>query len=159
MWAKCYLLWQKLWYWIADCGLVWPYMALYGRIRPCIAVCGLVWPYVVFCGRVCAALSSCLTFSWSCMAFLWSFMAKYRFCWNCIVFSRGHRTKSIWSCFSFRTFFRQIIEGVGRTCRKLLLCKSLLFSLLRAKKQMFKPFVACCVVWIKPLIIWKKGLS
>ena len=32
------------------------------------------------------------------MAVLWSFMAKYRFDWIFIVFSRGHRSKFIWSC-------------------------------------------------------------
>ena len=30
---------------------------------------------------------------------LWPFMAKDRFGWTCIVFSRGHRSKFIWSCF------------------------------------------------------------
>ena len=29
----------------------------------------------------------------------WPFMAKYRFGWTCIVFSRSHRSKFIWSCF------------------------------------------------------------
>ena len=32
------------------------------------------------------------------MAFLWPFMAKYSFDWTCIVFSRGHKSKFIWSC-------------------------------------------------------------
>ena len=42
---------------------------------------------------------------WSCMAFyglyglLWPYMANYRFDRTCIVFSRGHRSKFIWSCF------------------------------------------------------------
>ena len=30
---------------------------------------------------------------------LWYIMAKYRFDWTWIVFSRGHRSKLIWSCF------------------------------------------------------------
>ena len=32
------------------------------------------------------------------MAFLLSFVAKYRFYWTWIVFSRGHRSKFIWCC-------------------------------------------------------------
>ena len=31
--------------------------------------------------------------------FVWSFMAKCRFDWTCVVFSRGHRSKLIWSCY------------------------------------------------------------
>ena len=26
-----------------SCGLIWPYVTLYGRMWPCMAVCGLVW--------------------------------------------------------------------------------------------------------------------
>ena len=59
MCAKCYLLWQKIWYWIAVCDLVWPYVVLFGRM----------WPCMIFCGRICVNLSSCMAFSWSCMAF------------------------------------------------------------------------------------------
>ena len=39
------------------------------------------------------------------MAVLWSFMAKYWFEWTFIVFSRGHKSKFIWSCLSkFQSF-------------------------------------------------------
>ena len=39
---------------------------------------------------------------WSFLAILLCFMKKYRFDWTCIVFSRGHRSKFIWSCFTER---------------------------------------------------------
>ena len=35
---------------------------------------------------------------WPLHGVVWPFMAKYRFGWTCIVFSRGHRSKLIWSC-------------------------------------------------------------
>ena len=59
---------------------------------------GLLWPY--YC-------------------VLWPFMAKYRSDWTCIVLSRGHRSKFIWSCFYWNYYtlrlsgenFRQIARG------------------------------------------------
>ena len=57
---------------------------------------GLLWPY--YC-------------------VLWPFMAKYRSDWTCIVFSRGHRSKFIWSCliiFQLKYFYTRLpfaIEG------------------------------------------------
>ena len=48
------------------------FVAFHVHMWPCY---GLVWPYY---GLVCP---------------------KYRFEWTCIVFSRGHRSKFIWSCF------------------------------------------------------------
>ena len=64
-----------------------------------VAFCELAW--------------SCMAFLWSCIAFygfyyelvwpfygpIWPFMANYIFDWNCIVLSRGHRSKFICSCF------------------------------------------------------------
>ena len=56
---------------------------------------------------------------WSRMNFygyIWSFVAKYRFDWTCIIFSCGHWSKFIWSCFccccccwrgiKFKTFYK-----------------------------------------------------
>ena len=68
-----------------------------------VTVHGHVWPFSVFswsCVAFMAALWSYMTFYWS----LWCFLAKYRFDCTCIVLSRGHRSKFIWSCFigSFR---------------------------------------------------------
>ena len=45
----------------------------------------------------------CMTLRWSCVAlhgFLWSFMVlcSYVVVWFYIAFSRGHRSKFIWSC-------------------------------------------------------------
>ena len=65
---------------VVYCGLVWLNVAFYGLVRhflPCMASYGLTLSY---------------------MAFLSSFMVKYRLYWTCIVFSRGHRAKFIWSC-------------------------------------------------------------
>ena len=61
-----------LWSCMALHGLVWPCMALYGLAWPCMALYGLVWPSLAFYGLL----------------------------WQNIVFSRGHRSKFIWSCFS-----------------------------------------------------------
>ena len=43
-------------------------------------------------------------------------MVKYRFYWTFIVFSRGHRSKFIWSCFLCRTY--------GLDCMTYLIFKS-----------------------------------
>ena len=55
-------------------GLAWPCMALYGLVWLCMVLCGLLW--------YCVAMSYTL--------------------WYYIAFSRGHRSKFIWSC-SFQT--------------------------------------------------------
>ena len=62
-------------------------MALYGFMWPCMVSYGLfylIWRPMVLYGL------------------LWSFMVKYWFFWTCIVFSRGHRSKFIWSCSYWR---------------------------------------------------------
>ena len=59
----------------------------------CMALCDLVWP--------CTAFFTLNGVLWSYMVLyglLWSFMVKYRFYWTYIIFSRGHRSKFIWSC-------------------------------------------------------------
>ena len=65
---------------MASCVLVWPCMALYGLAWPCMALYGLVWPCMTLYGLV------------------WPSLAFYGLLWQNIVFSRGHRSKFIWSC-------------------------------------------------------------
>ena len=59
------------------CGTLWYWMAVYALY----GLFYLIWRHIVLHGL-----------------FLWSFMVKYWFYWTCIVFSRGHRSKFIWSC-------------------------------------------------------------
>ena len=66
----------------------------------------------------------CMSFSWSfstilmvILGLLWSFLAIFRFQWSCIIFSRGHRSKFIWSCIEYKTFFGGYgIENYDRRC-------------------------------------------
>ena len=73
-------------------------------VWPCMALSDLLWSCLFFYGLA----LSCMAFMallWSYMALLWSFMAKYGFDWTCMVFSRGHRSNFIWSCFVCKAFY------------------------------------------------------
>ena len=63
----------------------------YGFERPIGVFCGIVWPCFVLYGLL-----------WYCMALLLSFIAKYWCDLTCAIFSRGHRSKFIWSCWYYR---------------------------------------------------------
>ena len=66
---------------VASHGHVWPFSTQHGLALFCMVFYGIVWP---FYGFVCKLYCT--------------FMAKYRCDLTCIVFSRGHRSKFIWSC-------------------------------------------------------------
>ena len=70
---------------MAFCYLVWS--CCFSRPWPCMASFDLAWHCVTSCG-----------FVRPCVAFLWYHMALYGLLWQNIVFSRGHRSKFIWSC-------------------------------------------------------------
>ena len=75
------IFYDTLWYWIAVFdlnGLVWPRM-VFSLLFTTIYMFSLVWPCLVLYGL---------------------FMAIYGLLWPNIVFSRGHRSKFIWSCSS-----------------------------------------------------------
>ena len=63
-----------------------------GLIRLSMAICGLIRLSMALCDLVC----SCMAF----MSFLWFSIAFYGLLWQDIVFSRGHRSRFIWSCLS-----------------------------------------------------------
>ena len=77
-----------LWSCIAFYGfyydLVWHFMAFYGILWHFMAFYGILWLFIVLYGRS--------------MVLYGRSMANYLFDWTCIAFSRGHRSKFIWSC-------------------------------------------------------------
>ena len=63
----------------------------------------LIWPFMTLYGLI------------------WPFMAKYRSDWTCIVFSRGHRSKFIWSCFLLtKKVTKNAIDKIGNDLATLL---------------------------------------
>ena len=95
---------EKCWQW-KSWDLAWPW----------VTYCGLVWPFTVFHNLHWHFIA----FLWSCIAFLWSSMAKYGFDWTWIIFSRGHRSKFIWSWstiqMQFQSFF---VRYENRSCKR-----------------------------------------
>ena len=81
-----------------------PYVAIYNLAWPWANYCGLVWPF--------RGLDSWIAFSWSCVAF-YGLVAKYGFDLTFMAFSRGHRSKFIWSCFSTEGFSRWFLHSLG----------------------------------------------
>ena len=73
-----------------------PSVARYGIEWPCMALCGLVWLYGALCGLV-----------WPCTGFfylIWRPMVLHGLIW--------HRSKFIWSCFSFHgRLFQEIFHN------------------------------------------------
>ena len=84
----------ELCFFVIDC--MWPHMII--LLFTEMAMCGLIHLSMALCDLVC-----------SCMAFLWFSIAFYGLLWQNIVFSRGHRSKFIWSCFYQRSIFVKII--------------------------------------------------
>ena len=66
--------------------------------RPCIAFCDFSWP---FHGLVRPSYGA-----------FWPFMAKYLFDWTGILFSRGHRSKFICSCFKQQIELRIYLSDI-----------------------------------------------
>ena len=62
------------------CRISQPFVAFCKVAWSCKVIYGPMWPFMILYGL------------------LWPFMAKYRSDYNCIIFSRGHRSKFIWSC-------------------------------------------------------------
>ena len=68
-------------------AFLWSCIAFYGFYYDIV----VVWHFMAFYSLV-----------WPFFGPIWPFMANYLLDWTCIVFfSRGHRSKLIWSCFAF----------------------------------------------------------
>ena len=97
-WEQSVIFCGTLWFWIAVFALYglmwvalneWSYQASYGLVA--FHGHGYVWPHLTWYGVV------------------WPSVVLYGLLWQNIVFSRGHRSKFIWSCFYQRSIFVKII--------------------------------------------------
>ena len=74
--------------------------------RQCVAFCDLAMSCMAFSGIVCPFIVFYVHFMvlYAFYGLAWRWMCKYWFYSACIVFSRGHRSKFIWSCYAYSLF-------------------------------------------------------
>ena len=98
------------------------FTAMSGLLRNCIVLFGLFmvlfdlfWACIAFYGFYYGLVGHFMAFYgllWPFYGPPWPFMANYLFDWTYVVFSRGHRSKLIWSCFFLYLTFQYYQNGL-----------------------------------------------